>query len=120
MNQLHQKLEEIKQLYHYSVHMFYGEDSGADDFDIAPNDRSVRVYAIPVGVLGGARACWSAKSMDEFMEMDISEPPIVLVNPPIPKALRNTGRYVWGTDDALQTLTDEGYFTREGYRLDEK
>lgn len=117
MNNFQDQLEKIKMLFHYSVHCFYGEATGTDDFDIPSLERRISVYGVPVGVLGGARTAWITKSLDEFLKMDIAQIPKLLPNPPTASQLRVPGRYVWGVEDEIEQLRIKGYFTPEGYQF---
>ena len=97
------KLEEIKQLGHYAVNFFYGEDIGCDDLDVKPEKRNVRLLAVPVGCLGERRIMWNG-TLKQFISFDFTAKPIVISNPPKTEEYKESGYYTWGTEEAIKQM----------------
>lgn len=101
------KLEAIKQQGNYAVTLYYGEDIGCDDSDIKPRDRHIKVVCHPVGYLGELRTIYSG-TVKSLLKFDVTEQPKILSNPPKREDYREEGFYVFGTDDAIESLKKKG------------
>lgn len=104
---LQDKLEEIKRLGNYAITIVYGENIGCDDLDVAPEDRRIKVFSSPVGVLGEAKKAWVFDKVSDFIGADLTLAPTILNNPPGYDNLNSPGIYLWGTELAIKNLTEE-------------
>jgi hypothetical protein len=96
---LEEILEEIKQMGHYAVSAFFGEDIGCDDLDVSLDERRLQVRAVPVGYLGEIRRIWVG-TFAELKAADLAAVPTRLSNPPA-KLPEEPGVYAWGTDSSM-------------------
>ena len=95
---LEQKLEEIKQLGHYAVTLWYGEqDVGGDDSDIPQNKHKIIILAYPVGCLGEVKILWKG-NLKKLKNFDFADKPKKIDNPLKKEQYENDGFYCWGTD----------------------
>lgn len=112
MSDLTQLLEEIKQMGHYSVHLYFGEDMGCDDSDTPLMERNVKIFAAPVGFLGEVRRVWTGK-LAEVLAMDPRAEPKQLSNPPNPNDLDKPGIYAWGAEESIKRFMGGDRFENE-------
>lgn len=102
-----EKLEQIKQKGAYAMTIFFGEGEGADDTDIPLMSRTFRLLLSPVGYLGSMRAMYEG-TVEEFLEFDFSQEPIVISNPPKREEYENHGFYCWGSDQSIDIYKESG------------
>jgi hypothetical protein len=107
MDNLLEKLEQIKQKGAYSLTFFYGEGTGADDTDVPMMERSVKLICEPVGYLGSMRAFFIG-TVKEFLEFDFATAPTVLNNPPKREEYEKSGLYCWGTERSIESFKESG------------
>lgn len=102
-------LERFKKGHYYSVTLYYGEGTGCDDSDVPMLERKVRLFGVPVGVLGSARVAWVGKVKD-FDNFDFNQKPVVFDNPPNNEQnkMMSVGDEiiwaVWGTHDSVERV----------------
>lgn len=94
-------LEKFKQQGNYSVHLFYGEDTGCDDLDIPQNERKIKIIMTPVGYLGEVRKL-VVTNLDELKKFDFNQKPRLVSNPPSHKEISNNGVYAWGAEPSIK------------------
>lgn len=103
MKHLEDILEEIKQLGNYSVVTFYGGDIGCDDLGVPQDKRVIKIFMVPVGVLGSARIMWKGDLLS-LREFDFTTRPKVVSNPPATDETQAHGYYTWGTEQGIEWL----------------
>ena len=103
MSDLLKKLEEVKLAGNYAVGLAYGENVGCDDLDTKKEDRQVQIYGSPVGYLGGLRVLWKGK-VSEVDSFDVNSTPKRVNNPPSHNDLNDSGYYIWGTSDNIDSF----------------
>ena len=107
MRTLQDVLEEIKQNNAYGVSLSYGEEVGCDDMDVPQNEREVVILWYPTGVIGQAKIVLK-DTLENILKKDISSlKPTVISNPPNRKEWEKPGCYIWGTSEAIKTLTEK-------------
>ena len=110
---LENKLEELKQLGHYSIQLWYGEGTGCDDSDVPVEDRHIRVIAEPVGYLGSMRMMWHG-SYSDLLEFDFRQKATIISNPPEEREHEDAGYYIWGTERSIELYLERKFEEKEG------
>lgn len=95
-----EKLEEIKRLGAYAINIYFGEDIGCDDSDVATADRKIICIYVPVGCLGERRCMWRGKYSD-FITFDFSSSPKKISNPPKREEYEDGGFFTWGSERSM-------------------
>lgn len=90
----------------YGVVIYYGEDIGCDDFDIKPEERTVKIIGNPVGCLGEVRVLFvgQVKDIDTF---NFNICPIKVSNPPKKDIFNEPGYYMWGTEESIKHISEK-------------
>jgi len=103
LGQLINALERVKRLPAYALNVFYGENIGFDDVEVAVGDRRLEVSWSPFVNNGSIRVVWCG-SLKEFLVADMRQMPQRVPMPPHKEDLRHPGYYVYGSDQAVESF----------------
>lgn len=97
-------LEDMKSIGNYAIDIRYGEDLGADDSDIAIDERNIKIAASTAGTLGSARTLFVG-TIEQMRKQCFKNAVYTLVsNPPMREEIEDAGYYIWGSDGGIDTL----------------
>jgi hypothetical protein len=99
-------LEEIKQYGSYAIQLMFGADIGADDSDIKLMNREIRIWWVPVGTTGEAKALLKFKHLSDLLSKNIGEMAFLKIPNPQRKFYADDGLYIWGTERTMKDIPD--------------
>ncbi len=98
------KLEALKQIGMYAVSLYFGSRGiGCDDLDVPMMDRELTMIAAPVGCLGETKLMFKG-TVQEFMDFNFSQEPLIVSNPPKEVEYKNGGYFLWGTESSVEGI----------------
>ena len=100
------KLEALKQIGMYAVSLYFGSrDIGCDDLGVPMMERDLTMIAAPVGCLGEAKLMFKG-TVQEFMDFNFSQEPLIISNPPKEKEYKVGGYFLWGTESSVEVIQE--------------